>query len=124
MTITPQSSMPVPTWFLRQTATITAMLGTQQSSGAWEYTTSVTYTAPCCLQPNSSGDASVYKRETGTTLYTLFLGPTTTDGTAVGTTINKISKVTIDGVDYGVDGELIDLCSNGVCFQLNLWRNT
>jgi hypothetical protein len=116
--------MPIPWDMLNQTATIAVQLSEQQSSGAWENADAVTYTAMCCLQPNSSGDASVYKRETGTTLYTLFLGPLTTSGAAISGTINKIAKVTIDSVVYGVDGELIDLCSNGVCFQLNLWRNT
>lgn len=124
MTFFPPSSMPVPTWFLRQTATITVMLATQETSGAWEQSASVTYTAACNLQPASSGDAAVYKRETGRTLYRLFLGPTTTNGTAIGTVINKVGTITIDGVVYQTDGELLDLCSNGVCFQLNVFRET
>lgn len=116
--------MPVPTWFLRQTATITVNLATQETSGAWESSASVTYTAPCNLQLATSGESAIFKRATGTTLGRVFLGASATDGTAISTIVTKTSTITIDGVVWDVDGEPIDLCSNGVVFQVNVFRNT
>ena len=124
MTITPQSSMPSPTRFLRQTATLTVKLATQETSGAWESSTSVTYTALCNLQLSTSGESAIFKRATGTTLGRVFLGATATDGTSIASIITKTATITIDGVVWEVDGEPIDLCSNGVVYQVNVFRNT
>lgn len=118
------SSMPVPWDMLRQTATLTTNTGTQQSSGAFELTDPSTATVLCNLQPNSSGDAMIYKRETGRTLYSLFLAPTTTTGADVASTINHITTATVDGVTYQVDGEAMNLCSHGAVLQLNVYRET
>jgi hypothetical protein len=122
MPMLPPSSMPVPTWFLRQTATIQTRTAGQETSGAYELTNSTTYTVACCVQPNSSSDASIYKRETGRTLFTIYLGPQTTTGVVTSTIVNHIATVTVDSVVYQVDGEPLDLCSNGVVFQLNAFR--
>jgi len=124
VTITPQSSMPSPTRFLRQTATLTVRLSTQETSGAWETTDSVTYTAKCNLQLATSGESAIFKRATGTTLGRVFLGATATDGTSIASIITKTSTITVDGVVWDVDGEPIDLCSNGVVFQVNVFRNS
>lgn len=120
----PSSSMPAPTWFMRQTATLTVRVQTQETSGAWESSDSVTYTALCNLQLSTSGESAIFKRATGTTLGRVFLGATATDGTAISTIITKTSTITIDGVVWDVDGEPIDLCSNGVVYQVNVFRNT
>lgn len=122
MAFTPQSSMPLPYWFMRQTATITVKLAEQETAGSWDQTDSVTYTVACNLQPNSSSDAAIYKRETLRTLYTLFTLPKATDGTAMSSVINHVSKVTIDNVDYKVDGEMLNLCSNDACIQINVYK--
>lgn len=124
MAFTPPSSMPLPYWFMRQTATLTVRLETQESAGSWDQVDSVTYTALCNLQPNSTSDAAIYKRETGRTLYSLFTLPTATDGTAITSIVNKVTKVTIDAVDYKVDGEILNLCSNDACVQINVFKET
>jgi len=124
MAFTPQSSMPLPYWFMRQAATITVKLASQETAGSWDQTDSVTYTVACCLQPASSSDAMIYKRETGKTYYTLFMLPTATDGTSIASAVNKIAKVTIDGSDYIVDGEAMNLCSNGAVYQLAVHIDT
>lgn len=116
--------MPSPVWFLRQTATLTVKLATQETSGAWESSDSVTYTALCNLQLATSGESAIFKRATGTTLGRVFLGAAATDGTSIASIITKTSTITIDGVVWDVDGEPIDLCSNGVCYQVNVFRNT
>ena len=36
--------------------------------------------------------------------------------------LNHISKITIDGVDYQTDGEFLNLCSNDVVYQMNVFR--
>lgn len=122
--MSPISSMPSPVWFLRQTATLTVKLATQETSGAWESSDSVTYTALCNLQLATSGESAIFKRATGTTLGRVFLGAAATDGTSIASIITKTSTITIDGVVWDVDGEPIDLCSNGVCYQVNVFRNT
>lgn len=118
------SSMPVPWDMLPQTVTLTVQTGSQQSSGAIATSDGTAYTVMGNLQPNSSGDAMLYKRETGNTLYTLFLAPTTTTGVAVASTINHTAKVTIDGVVYTLSGEPMDLCSHGAVLQLSVYRET
>ena len=120
----PPSSMPAPTWFLRQTATIAVQLATQETSGAWESSDSVTYTAKCNLQLATSGEALIFKRATGTTVGRVFFGATATDGTSIPTIVTKTAKLTIDGVVWEVDGEPIDLCGNGVVFQVGVSRKT
>jgi hypothetical protein len=122
MAFIPPSSMPLPYWFMRQTATVTVRVGSQETAGSWDQTDSTTYTVLCNLQPNSSSDAAIYKRETSRTLYTLFTLPTATDGTAITSVVNHIAKVTIDSVDYLVDGEVLNLCSNDACCQINVYR--
>jgi len=117
--------MPVPQWHMRMLATVTVRSTTQETAGSFDITNGSTYSVPCCLQPNSSSDASIYKRETGRTLYTCYLQPRATDGTALTTAIlNHNSSLTIDGLVYQVDGEALDLCSAGVVFQVNCSRET
>ena len=120
----PSSSMPAPTWFMRQTATLTVRVQTQETSGAWESSDSVTYTALCNLQLASSGEQAIFKRAGGQTLGRVFLGATATDGTSIASIITKTATITIDAVVWDVDGEPIDLCSNGVVYQVNVFRNT
>jgi len=123
MPFIPISSMPTPVWFMRQTATITVRAVSQETSGAWDQTTSTTITALFCLQPNSSSEASIYKRETGRSLYTLFLLTKTTGDVAITTSqLNHIAKITIDGIDYQTDGEFLNLCSNDVVYQIGVFR--
>lgn len=114
--------MPFPRWFMRQTATLTTQLASQETAGSWDQGASVTYTCRCNLQPNSSNDAAIYRKETSTTLYTLYLMPKCTDGTATASVINKVTSITIDGVDYGMTGEPLDLCSNGSVIQCGVFR--
>lgn len=114
--------MPVPVWFMRQTATITTQLASQESAGSWDQGASVTYTCLCNLQPASSNDALIYRKETSTTLYTLFLLPTCTDGTETVSVINKVTTFTIDSVVYKIAGEALNLCSNGVVVQCGVFR--
>lgn len=118
------SSMPVPWDMLPQTVTLTTNTGTQQSSGAITLTDPTTATVMGNLQPNSSGDAMIYKRETGRTLYTLFLAPTTSTGAEVASTISHITTAVVDGVTYQVDGEAMNLCSHGAVIQLSVYRET
>lgn len=115
--------MPIPVWFMRQTATITVRNVTQESAGSWDQGTSTTITALCCLQPNSSTEASIYKRETGRSLFTLFLLTKTTSDVAITSSqLNHIAKITIDGLDYQTDGEFLNLCSNDVVYQIGVFR--
>lgn len=118
------SSMPSPWDMLTQTVTLTTNSGTQQSAGSFELTDPITMTVMGNLQPASSSDARLYGRETGTTLYTLFLAPVSTTGTDVATNVSHITKATIDGVDYFTDGEPLNLCSHGAVVQLNVYRRT
>jgi len=118
------SSMPVPWDMLPQTVTLTTNTGTQQSSGAITLTDPTTATVMGNLQPNSSGDGMIYKRETGNTLYTLFLAPTTSTGANVMDTISHITTATIDGVVYAIRGEPMNLCSHGAVLQLSVYRET
>lgn len=118
------SSMPIPWDMLPQTVTLTTHTGTQQSSGAFELTDPIAITVMGNLQPASSADANIYRRETGTTLYTLFLAPVATDGTDVASNVNHITKATINNVDYFTDGEPLNLCSHGAVVQLNVYRRT
>lgn len=118
------SSMPIPWDMLPQTVTLTTNSATQQSSGAIELTDPVTSTVMGNLQPNSSGDSMIYKRETGRTLYTLFLAPTSTAGSDVASTLTHITTATVDGVVYMVDGEVMNLCSHGAVLQLSVYRET
>jgi hypothetical protein len=118
------SSMPIPWDMLPQTVTLTTNFGTQQSAGSFELTDPVAITVMGNLQPASSSDANIYRRETGTTLYTLFLAPTSTTGADVATNVSHITKVTIDSVDYFTDGEPLNLCSHGAVVQLNVYRRT
>lgn len=125
MPMNPPIAMPVPQYQMRLLATITVRSTTQETAGSFDITNGASYTVPCCLQPNSSSDASIYKRETGRTLYTCYLQPKASDGTALSTAIlNHISSLAIDGVTYQVDGEALDLCSAGVVFQVNCSRET
>lgn len=116
--------MPIPWHKLPQTVTLTTNTGTQQSSGAITLDDPTTATVMGNLQPNSSGDAMIYKRETGRTLYTLFLAPTTATGADVMSTINHITTAAVDGVTYQVDGEAMNLCSHGAVLQLSVYRET
>ena len=123
MAFLPISSMPLPIWFMRQTATITVRQTSQETAGSWDQTTNTTLTVLCCLQPSSSNESAIYKRETGRTLYTLYLMPKTTSDVAIpASQLNHISKITIDGVDYLTDGEFLNLCSNDVVYQMNVFR--
>lgn len=118
------TTMPIPWHKLVQTVTLTTNTGTQQSSGAITLADPTTATVMGNLQPNSSGDAMIYKRETGRTLYTLFLAPTTATGADVMSTINHITTAAVDGVTYQVDGEAMNLCSHGAVLQLSVYRET
>ncbi len=118
------SSMPIPWDMLPQTVTLTTNSATQQSAGSFELDDPINITVMGNLQPASSSDANIYKRETGTTLYTLFLAPTSTTGTDVAANVSHITKATIDGVDYFTDGEPLNLCSHGAVVQLNVYRRT
>lgn len=122
MAIVPQSSMPIPTWFLRQTATIVTQLATQDDTGQWYQADATSYSCLCNLQPISSSDSTIYRKETSTTLYNLFLNPTCTDGTSTSGLINKTTKFTVDGVSYSLAGEALDLCSNAVVLQCGVYR--
>jgi len=125
MPFAPPSSMPSPFWQMRQLATITVRSTSQETAGSFDITSGSTYTVPCNLQPNSSSDASIYKRETGRTLFSCYLLPKATDGTALTSAqLNHISSLAIDGVTYQVDGEALDLCSHGVVYQVNCSRET
>jgi hypothetical protein len=115
--------MPLPIWFMRQTATITVRQTSQETAGSWDQSTNTTLTVLCCLQPSSSNESAIYKRETGRTLYTLYLMPKTTSDVAIpASQLNHISKITIDSVDYQTDGEFLNLCSNDVVYQMNVFR--
>jgi hypothetical protein len=116
--------MPVPWDMLPQTVTLTTNTGVQQSAGSFELDDPIAITVMGNLQPASSSDANIYKRETGTTLYTLFLAPVSTTGTDVATNVSHITKATIDSVDYFTDGEPLNLCSHGAVVQLNVYRRT
>jgi len=118
------TTMPIPWHKLVQTVTLTTNTGNQQSSGAITLTDPTTATVMGNLQPNSSDDAMLYKRETGNTLYTLFLAPTTSTGADVMSTISHITTATIDGVVYAIKGEPMNLCSHGAVLQLSVYRET
>lgn len=122
MAFIPQSSMPLPTWFLRQTATITTQTSTQDDTGQWYHSGSTTYTCLCNLQPISSSESTIYRKETTTTLYNLFLSPTCTDGTSAASIIDNVTTFTIDNVVYKMAGEGLDLCSNSVVLQCGVYR--
>jgi hypothetical protein len=123
MPFVPQSSMPEPLWFLRQTATITRRTATQESAGSWDLASASTITVQCWLQPNATTDALTYQRETGRNSYTLWLRTKATDGSAITTTqLNHVTSVAVDGITYQVDGEFIDLASNGVVFTVSLFK--
>jgi len=124
MPLTPQSSMPTPWWFLRQSATVTTRSSTQETAGSYELTAGTTYTVLSCLQPNSSTDGQIYKRETGNSLFTLYLAPTTTTGASIASVVNHISTITIESVVYQVNGEVVDLCSNGAVYQLSVFKES
>jgi len=118
------SSMPIPWDMLPQTVTLTVQTSSQQGSGAITTSDGTSYTVMGNLQPNSSDDAMLYKRETGNTLYTLFLAPTTSTGADVMSTISHITTATIDGVVYAIKGEPMNLCSHGAVLQLSVYRET
>lgn len=118
------SSMPIPLGLLQQSATVTTRTAAQETSGAFELTASTTYTVRCCVQPSSTSDSAIYKRETGTTQITIWLAPTTSTGTNTGSIVNHIATVTVDGVVYQVNGEPLNLCSAGRVYQLNVFRET
>ena len=118
------SSMPIPWNMLPQTVTLTVQTSSQQGSGAIATADGTAYTVMGNLQPNSSGDAMIYKRETGRTLYTLFLAPKTSTGADVMSTISHITTAAVDGVTYQVDGEAMNLCSHGAVLQLSVYRET
>lgn len=118
------SSMPIPWDMLPQTVTITIYTATQTSAGSFQLSDPTTHTVMGNLQPASSSDSMIYKRETGRTLYTLFLAPTTTAGTSIPATINHVVTATIDGVVYQVSGEPMDLCSHQSVIQLSVYRET
>lgn len=123
MAFLPISSMPSPIWFMRQTATITVRNVTQETAGSWDQGTSTTLTVLCNLQPASSNESAIYKRETGRSLFTLYLMPkTTSDVVITSAQLNHIAKITIDSVDYQTDGEFLNLCSNDVVYQMNVFR--
>lgn len=123
MAFLPPSSMPYPRWFYRQTATVTVTTVTQETAGSWDRGAGTSYTVPCYLQPASSADSAIYKRETGRTLYDLYLDVKATDGTAITAAIlNHISRISIDSVAYVAEGEYIDLASNGVVYKLQVSR--
>jgi hypothetical protein len=120
----PWSSMPIPWDMLPQTVTLTPKTASQQSAGSFVFADGSTLTVAGNLQPASSSDANIYKRETGTTLYTLFLAPTSTTGVDVAGAISHIATATVDGVEYLLDGEPLNLCSHGAVVQLNVYRRT
>lgn len=123
MPFSPPSSMPVPRWFFRQVATVTVTTVTQETAGSWDRGSGTSYSVPCSLQPSSSADSAIYKRETGRSLYDLYLDTKATDGTAITPAIlNHISRISIDGTAYVVDGEFIDLASNGVVYKVAVSR--
>lgn len=122
MAIVPQSSMPIPTWFLRQTATINTQIASQETAGSWDQADSTTYTCLCNLQPISTNDSAIYRKETSTTLYNLFLHPACVDGTATASLINKTTTFSVDGVVYKMSGEALNLCSNDVIVQCGVYR--
>lgn len=116
----------IPPWpaLLFQSATISAPLAAQESSGAPTLGHVDTHTVACNLQPNTSSDAFVAKREYGQSFYTLFLAATTAAGVDVATVWAKNVRVTIDSVQYFADGEELDPCSNGALYQATVWRET
>lgn len=123
MPFSPPSSMPVPRWFFRQVATVTVTTVTQETAGSWDRGAGTSYSVPCFLNPASSADSAIYKRETGRTLYDLYLDCKATDGTAVTSAIlNHISRISVDGTAYVAEGEYIDLASNSVVFKLQVSR--
>lgn len=110
--------MPFPRWFMRQTATVTPRVTSQRDEGDYSNSDGITFTVRCNLQVNSSEDARLYNRETNTVTGTVYMLPKDTDGNAVA--INQVAKLTIDGVDWIVNGMPIDLCSNGAVYQLSV----
>ena len=120
----PWSSMPSPWDMLPQTVTLTPKTASQQTAGSFALADGSTLTVAGNLQPASSSDANIYRRETGTTLYTLFLSPTSTTGADVASAINHVASATVEGVEYFIDGEPLNLCSHGAVLQLNVYRRT
>ena len=108
---------------MRQTATVTTKTASQDDTGQWYTTDGTTYTVPCNLQPASSSEMAIYKRETGRTLYTVYMMPNATDGTALASSVTHIATVTIDGTVYKCDGNAMDLCSNGAVLQVNVYAD-
>jgi hypothetical protein len=122
MPLTPPISMPIPWSLLRQSATITARTSTQETAGSYEMTDGTSYTCKCWVQPASSSDSVYYRRETGRSLFTIYLAPTLTNGTATASVLSHIAKITVDGVTFEVNGEPINLCSAGKVLQLSVFR--
>ena len=122
MSLLPPIGMPKPNYFLRGSATVSSRLSTQSASGGWAESDFTTYTVRCSLQPATSADAIAYASERPRTLYTLFLDTVTTSGVSVSSFISNISKVTIAGIVYQVDGRPLDLCDANVVYMLTVYK--
>ena len=102
-----------PHHLLNDSVTISNLVISQETSGAWESTSASTpVTVLGFVQPVSSSDNLQYGRDTTTRLCKVFLAPTDTDGNTY--TVNAQSSVTISSVAYRVVESDTDLCNAGV----------
>jgi hypothetical protein len=118
--------MRTPRHLLRDLITLNpAKVGAEGESGApeWDYNQTPTYVMGR-LQPLSASDSMVYGRETGITIYQLFIDPIDIKGNAVAFTDAewKTMQVVKDGLSYRVDGPARDPDSDGCLLVLNLER--
>ena len=119
--------MPRPSFFLRQSCTITVATMTDDTYGAPTSTAGATYTCACTLQPASSSlgfDMHRSQSVTGLDLY-LDLTAAATAGGAVTATLGLLAKTTrytVDGFDYEADGEATNPCSCNGALVVNVQR--
>lgn len=117
--------MRTPRHLLRDSVTLTPAAVTVEAGSAapeWAYTGQTATTVMGRLQPLSASDSMVYGRETGTTIYQLFLSPVDVNGTALSFTDAqwKTMRVRVGSTNYRVDGPARNPDNDDCVLVLNL----
>ena len=118
-------AMPRPTYFLKQTCTITLATQATEATGAPEATAGATYTCACNLQPVQSGLSFNAHRMQSTSGYDLYLDLTSyaVSGGAAATTLDLATATvtyTVDGVVYEANAKGLNPCSYNGTIKVNV----
>lgn len=119
-------TVATPFNLLKQTATVGTVTESLESTGAPKLTVSYAGapTVQCAFQPASSREALQMQRDTGVSLFDVYLAPNASSGSATSGLIAKSGRIKVADIEYRAVSECRDLCSEGAVLHLIVERFT